>query len=114
MKVAVWLCLAAWSVAAPVRGESGRLLYFLNCMGCHPIPEGAGGFSPRGIRPAGEFVQRPGGRQFFIRIPPADGRALGAEENARLVEEIVNWKKACPLLLQSAPLIRFHGAVAGK
>lgn len=85
----VLACLAALSsaVVAPVAAQSARVVYALNCLGCHPVPEGAS-TTHSSARPAGEFVQLPLGRQFFMRLPSADGHPLSAEDDARLIAEI--------------------------
>ncbi len=101
---------AALGVPAAQAGESGgRLLYFLNCSGCHPMPDrdpGALGGAPAYV---GGFYQTETGRRFFIRMPPAGSPPLGAAEDARLVDEILTWKRACLALTASTPLIRYRG-----
>lgn len=99
-------------VTVSAAAQSGRVIYHLNCGGCHPVPEDT--TAVPGGRPAGEFAQLAQGRQFFMRLPPADGRSLPTEEDARLVEEVLNWKKACPVLLQSAPVVGLRPNAADR
>ncbi|MBK6324246.1 hypothetical protein [Candidatus Aalborgicola defluviihabitans] len=102
----VLACLAALSsaVVAPVAAQSARVVYALNCLGCHPVPEGAS-TTHSSARPAGEFVQLPLGRQFFMRLPSADGHPLSAEDDARLIAEILNWRRSCTAVLRSSPVV---------
>jgi mono/diheme cytochrome c family protein len=82
--------------AAPVRAQAEsiaktsnpRSLYVLHCAGCHGM-DGAGsalGQVPD-MRQLGQFLQRPGGRQFLIQVPGVMGSGLNDEE----VAQVTNW-----------------------
>jgi hypothetical protein len=87
--------------------ESGRLLYVLNCMGCHPVAEDDGtGFHSAGYR--AQFTQAPKKRGFFIRLPAAD-TALSPQENRELVAEVLSWARACPQLPPGSALTHYQG-----
>lgn len=97
-------------VAAAPRGplpfaQSAATLYALNCMGCHPPPPHGAGTGP--LR--GEFFHSARGRNFFIRIPQDGRRMLGADEDARLLDEILTWKRSCAAILQEAPEVNYSG-----
>jgi len=86
--------------------QSAATFYALNCMGCHPPPRDAA----RDDGPLrGEFYHSALGRNFFVRIPLDGRRALGAAEDARLLEEIMTWKRSCAAILQDAPPVNYSG-----
>lgn len=89
---------------APV--QSAATLYALNCMGCHPPPR-----TPAADRGPlrGEFYHSALGRNFFIRVPQDGKRVLDAREEARLLEEIMTWKRSCAAILQDAPHVNYSG-----
>ncbi|MCL4182268.1 MAG: hypothetical protein KJ011_02355 [Burkholderiaceae bacterium] len=90
--------------AAPV--QSAATLYALNCMGCHPPPRTpAAEHGP--LR--GEFYHSALGRNFFIRVPQDGKRVLDAQDEARLLEEIMTWKRSCAAILQDAPHVNYSG-----
>ncbi len=104
----IWIVLlglhfasAAW--ADGVAG-GGRLMYQLNCLGCHPMPAqdlGAfGGDAPH----AGAFYQTDSGRRFFIRMP-APGAPWTTEQDAAVRDEIDTWRRICPAMKSAAKLI---------
>lgn len=88
-------------------GQSAATVYALNCMGCHFPPEEIAREAPAMV---GQFAQTEGGRVFFIRIPASGGKPLDKEQDARLLREILNWKKSCSVILQDAPLLKYTGA----
>ena len=103
---AAWL-LAPFASFAAAAGQSAPTLYALNCMGCH--------FPPEQIRRAapflvGQFAQTETGRVFFIRVPDNGDRPLDKKQDARLLREILNWKKSCTVIIQDAPLTPYRGA----
>lgn len=96
------LCVsAAWADAV---AGGGRLMYQLNCLGCHPMPAqdvGAfGGEAPH----AGAFYQTDSGRRFFIRMP-APHAPWTTGQDARLRDEIDTWRRICPAMKSAAKLI---------
>jgi hypothetical protein len=93
-------------LAAAGAGQSAATLYALNCMGCHLPPEEAKG-QAQPLR--GQFAHSETGRVFFISVPAGGERALTAEEDTRLMEEILAWKRSCSAILQQAPLVRYSG-----
>jgi hypothetical protein len=104
-EVVYWLALAcAVAAGAAPAGErklpDGRVLYALNCLGCHPMPDAGSDNSRFSSTVEGEFAQTPPGRMFFMRMP-ALYRPLSRLENEKLLAEVNNWKRACPLLLGS-------------
>ncbi|MEW5887516.1 MAG: hypothetical protein AB1768_00475 [Pseudomonadota bacterium] len=95
-------------LAAPLAvaaGQSAATLYALNCMGCHPPPEGA----KREASLRGQFAPADAGRVFFIDVPRNAAARLSAGEEARLMQEILTWKRSCTVILQQAPLVRYSG-----
>jgi len=110
--VATAFVVLAGSVAASTSfaqsraaGSPAATLYALNCMGCHPAPK-TRAYDAGPLR--GEFFHNDKGRNFFIRMP-ADGRALSAAEEARLLEEVLTWKRGCAAIRQDAPMVGYHG-----
>ncbi len=103
------IALALVLVASPVRAESARMLYYLNCIGCHPLPptDPALG-APK--RPVGAFYQTEAGRRFFIRVPPRSSVAMSASDEALLLDELLTWKNACLALTPTTALIRHRPA----
>lgn len=103
--------LAAVAAAGPslaqerAVGSSAATLYALNCMGCHPAPR-TREHDAGPLR--GEFFHNDKGRNFFIRMP-ADGRRLTGVEEARLLEEVLTWKRACAAIRQDAPMVDYRG-----
>ena len=87
-------------------GESAATLYALNCMGCHLPPAHA---RPGALPLGGQFAQSDAGRVFFISVRVDGERALTAQEDARLLDEIFAWKRSCSVILQAAPLVRYGG-----
>jgi len=86
--------------------QNAATLYALNCMGCHPPPRTPG--ADRGpLR--GEFYLNARGRNFFIRVPQDGKRVLGPDEEARLFDEIMTWKRSCSAILQDAPQVNYGG-----
>lgn len=103
--------MAATLLAAPLSslmaaGQSAATMYALNCLGCHFPPDEMTREAPAMI---GQFAQTEGGRIFFIRIPTG-GEPIDREQDARLLREILNWKKSCSVILQNAPLLKYTGA----
>lgn len=91
---------------APVPfAQSAATLYALNCMGCHPPPSRGHDAGP--LR--GEFFHSARGRNFFIRVPQDGKRVLSADEDARLLDEILTWKRSCAAILQEAPGVNYSG-----
>lgn len=87
--------------------QSAATVYALNCLGCHFPPEEVTREAPPMV---GQFAQTESGRVFFIRIPATGGKPLDKEQDARLLREILNWKKSCSVILQDAPLLKYTGA----
>ena len=94
-RLLVVLCCLSASAAA--WGESGRELYALNCMGCHPIGSDDKAFRSEPSYTA-EFRQGIKKRSFFIRVPQGNQPPLSKVKDAELVAEILSWAKACPQL----------------
>ncbi|MCO5102175.1 MAG: hypothetical protein M9885_15000 [Burkholderiaceae bacterium] len=103
--------LAASAAAGPgfaqprAAGSPAATLYALNCMGCHPAPK-TRAYDAGPLR--GEFFHNDKGRNFFIRMP-AEGRALSTAEEARLLEEVLTWKRGCAAIRQDAPMVGYYG-----
>ena len=101
--------LAAASMLGPVlalAGQSANTLYALNCLGCHLPPVEA----VRVTLPLGaHFTQGVAGRSFFINTAPGERRLLTAQENERLSDDIMIWKRSCHVILQQAPLVYYRG-----
>ena len=110
--LAFMLLLQAAGAASAESG--GRLLYYLNCMGCHPMPERDHGAFGGEARFVGAFYQTEAGRRFFVRMPPLGSPPLSAGDDALLVDEITTWKGACLALTASTPLIRYRQRSAGQ
>lgn len=92
-------------------GESAATLYALNCMGCHQPPDAA----KQQAQPLrGQFAHSDTGRVFFISVPPPGARPLTPAEDARLLKEVLDWKRSCSVILQQAPLVRYSGEVHVK
>lgn len=100
------LLLAALAPVAAMAGQSAATLYALNCMGCHFAPDDSSPDAPQAV---GQFAQTDAGRVFFIRIP-AGGKPLSADQEQRLLREVLNWKKSCTVIIQDAPLLQYTGA----
>lgn len=83
------------------REVDARVLYALNCLGCHPAPAGGTHNSRYSRVVEGEFAQTPGGRVFFMRMPPT-AQPLTAAAKAQLRDELDRWKRACPVLLRAS------------
>ncbi|MBX3612516.1 MAG: hypothetical protein KF786_03010 [Burkholderiaceae bacterium] len=97
---------AAVRPAAASAPQNAATLYALNCMGCHPPPRTPG--ADRGpLR--GEFYLNARGRNFYIRVPQDGKRVLGPDEEARLFDEIMTWKRSCSAILQDAPQVNYGG-----
>ncbi len=92
---------AATPARADHRAADPRVLYALNCLGCHPAPLGGTENSRYSRFVEGEFAQTPAGRQFFMRMPPTS-QAMTPAQRARLMHEVDNWKRACPVLLRGS------------
>ena len=108
MTAVLWrLTFAAALFAPPLSaGQSAATLYALNCMGCHQPPDEA----KKQAQPLrGQFAHSETGRVFFISVPPPGARPLTVAEDARLLEEILTWKRSCSVILQQAPLVRYGG-----
>ncbi len=86
--------------------QTAATVYALNCLGCHFPPEEFTRDAPPLI---GQVAQTEGGRVFFIRTPAAGHKALDKERDARLLREILTWKKSCSVILQDAPLLKYTG-----
>lgn len=85
-------------------GQSAATLYALNCMGCHLPPEDA----KKQVLPlGGQFAHSETGRVFFINVQADGQRPLTAQEDARLLDEILAWKRSCSVILQQAPLVSY-------
>ena len=87
--------------------QSAATVYALNCLGCHFPPEE---FTREALPLVGQFAQTESGRVFFIRIPATGSKPLTKDQDARLLREILNWKKSCSVILQDAPLLKYTGA----
>jgi hypothetical protein len=97
------LCAAAGATLAG--GQSATTLYVLNCMGCHPSPTDR----QRDVGPLrGEFFHSDKGRNFFVRMP-APGRPHSATADARLLEEILTWRRSCAATIQDTPPFEYRG-----
>jgi hypothetical protein len=93
------------SLPAPA-AQSAATVYALNCLGCHFPPDEVTREAPLMV---GQFNQSESGRVFFIRIPARGGKPFDKEQNARLLREILNWKKSCSVILQDATLLEYSG-----
>ncbi|MCD6681813.1 MAG: hypothetical protein LT102_14400 [Burkholderiaceae bacterium] len=91
-------------------GSPAATLYALNCMGCHPAPK-TREHDAGPLR--GEFFHNDKGRNFFIRMP-ADGRHLSAAQEARLLEEVLTWKRGCAAIRQDAPMVGYYGEPSAR
>lgn len=91
--------------AADTSGQTAATMYALNCMGCHPAPK-TREHDQGALR--GEFYHSHRGRNFFIRMPQ-HGQQLSPAEEARLLEEILTWKRSCAAILQNAPTVGYRG-----
>lgn len=100
------LLFAALISAPTMAGQSAATVYALNCLGCHFPPDEMTRDAPAMV---GQFAQTEGGRVFFMRIPAGGGKPLDKEQEARLLREILNWKKSCSVILQDAPLLKYTG-----
>ncbi|MFQ5512921.1 MAG: c-type cytochrome [Myxococcota bacterium] len=83
------LCtLGLGSIAPPAAAEAARILYMLECQGCHR-PDGSGwpGAVPSLRNSIGRFLTVPGGREFLVRVP---GSAQSPLSDAELAE-VLNW-----------------------
>ena len=108
--VSMLLLQAAGAASAE---SGGRLLYYLNCLGCHPMPARDPGAFGGEARFVGAFYQTEAGRRFFVRMPPAGSPPLSPGDDALLVDEITTWKGACLALTASTPLIRYRQRSTG-
>jgi len=106
MVMAAALLLPLITAKAANAGQSAATVYALNCLGCHFPPDEMTREAPAMI---GQFAQTESGRVFFIRIPTHGGEPLDREQDARLLREILNWKKSCSVILQAAPLLKYAG-----
>lgn len=104
--MATALLLAPLITLTATAAQSAATVYALNCMGCHFPPDKMTRDAPAMV---GQFAQTEGGRVFFIRIPAAAGKPLDREQEARLLREILNWKKSCSVIMQDAPLLKYTG-----
>jgi hypothetical protein len=102
----VTLLLAGLTSVTAMAGQSAATVYALNCLGCHFPPDEMTREAPPLV---GQFAQTESGRVFFIRIPATGGTPLDKEQEARLLREILNWKKSCSVILQDAPLLKYSG-----
>jgi hypothetical protein len=106
------MVMAAALVVAPLTSfkataaQSAATVYALNCLGCHFPPDEV---ARDEVPLVGQFAQTDSGRVFFMRIPAADGTHLDKKQEARLLREILNWKKSCSVILQGAPLLNYTG-----
>ncbi len=114
MIAVLWRLTFAAALCAPLAapaGESAATLYALNCMGCHLPPDEA----KRQAQPLrGQFAHSDTGRVFFISVPAPGARPLSPAEDARLLREILDWKRSCSVILQQAPLVRYSGEKSVK
>lgn len=101
------LLLMALAPLAAMAGQSAATLYALNCMGCHFAPDDGSPDAPLGV---GQFAQTDAGRVFFMRIPAGGGKPLSADQEQRLLREVLSWKKSCTVIIQDAPLLQYTGA----
>jgi len=95
---------------SPSTGSPAATLYALNCMGCHPAPK-TREHDAGPLR--GEFFHNDKGRNFFIRMP-ADGQRLSAAQEARLLEELLTWKRGCAAIRQDAPMVGYYGEPSAR
>lgn len=106
--------LAAAAMLGPalaLAGQSANTLYALNCLGCHlPPVEAVRVTLPLGVH----FTQEVASRSFFVNTSAGERRVLTAQENERLTEEIMSWKRSCHVILQEAPLVYYRGEKAVK
>lgn len=97
--------------ALALAGQSANTLYALNCLGCHlPPVEAVRVTLPLGVH----FTQGVASRSFFVNTSAGERRVLTAQENERLTEEIMSWKRSCHVILQEAPLVYYRGEKAVK
>jgi hypothetical protein len=106
-KISVGMTALLLASITATAGQSAETLYALNCMGCHFPPEEIRREAPLLI---GQFAQTETGRVFFIRVPDHGDKHLSKEQDARLLKEILNWKKSCSVIIQNAPFLRYTGA----
>jgi mono/diheme cytochrome c family protein len=88
-RLAAVALLAGAPLAAPARAsESPRILYMLNCQGCH-LPDGSGspGSVPSLRGSVARFLTVPGGRAFLVRVPGAADAPLSDTDLAA----VLNW-----------------------
>jgi hypothetical protein len=104
--MAVALLVTPLSSLRATAGQSAATVYALNCMGCHFPPDEITREAPPLV---GQFAQTESCRVFFIRIPGAGGNPLDKDQEARLLREILNWKKSCSVIMQDAPLLKYTG-----
>jgi hypothetical protein len=93
------------SLPAPA-AQSAATVYALNCLGCHFPPEEFTRDAPPMI---GQFAQTEGGRVFFIRTPAVGDKPLDKEQDARLLREVLNWKKSCSGDSAGCPAAQIYG-----
>lgn len=106
-KISVGMAVLLFAPITATAGQSAATLYALNCMGCHLPPEEIRREAPLLV---GQFAQTETGRVFFIRVPDPGDKRLGSEQEARLLREVLNWKKSCPVIIQDAALLQYTGA----
>lgn len=104
--MAAALMLAPPGILKANAAQTAATVYALNCLGCHFPPKETAGEGPA---LTGQFAQNESGRVFFIRIPAGEGKSLGREQDARLLREILTWKKSCWVIMQAAPLLNYTG-----
>jgi mono/diheme cytochrome c family protein len=85
--VAAGVAAGLAAMGAPASAESPRILYMLQCQGCH-LADGAGapGTVPSLSR-VGRFLTVKGGRAYLIRVPGSATSSLSDGELA----EVLNW-----------------------
>jgi hypothetical protein len=109
LRQALLLATLPLILAAPAAagGQSAATLYALNCMGCHIAPDEIHRQAPP---MSGQFAQTEGGRIFFIRLPDRGDSPPDKAQEARLLREVMSWKKSCTVISQEAAMLKYTGA----
>ena len=82
------ILLSSWTLAGSARAEAPRILYMLECQGCH-LADGAGaaGRVPAFKGFVGRFLTVAGGREYLVQVP---GSAQSPLDDAELAS-VLNW-----------------------
>jgi len=82
------LILAPGVSTAADAGQDNKILWMLNCQGCHRADGGATGDAvPALSGTVSKFLSVPGGREYLIRVP---GVAMAPLDN-QSIAELTNW-----------------------